>query len=231
MQSDRYAKYGAATGILAAILIFVGFGVFGDFPAADAPAGEWASFYRDNQTQIQIGATIVGVGVFFLLWFLGSLRSAIAVAEGGDGRLASIAFGGGVACVGFFILGLTAFETAAYRPDVTAPQLTRALSDVGALVGAPAAAGFMALFGASAIAGYRHGAFPAPVAGFSALAAVCAPLAFGVAFTDSGVFAADGVLGLWVPIVTTVVALIALSGSLYRSAGAPAAAPPPAGPQ
>ena len=228
METDRYAQYGAATGILAAILIVVGFFVFGNIPASDAPAGEWAAFYRDNQSQVQIGATIAGVGVFFLLWFLGSLRTAIALAEGGGGRLASIAFGGGVAVAGFFILGLTAFETAAYRPEVTAPQLTRALSDFGAIIGAPASAGFMALFGASAIAGYRHGAFPAPVAGLSALGAVCAPLAFGVAFTDSGVFAADGVLGLWVPFATAVVALIALSGSLYRSLGAaaPTAAPP-----
>src|SRR4051794_19773136 len=119
MQGDRYAQYGAATGILAAILMVVGFGVFGSIPASDASAPEWRSFYIDNQTQVQIGATIAALGVFALLWFLGSLRSAIALAEGGSGRLASIAFGGGIACAAFFIIGLTAFETAAYRPEVT----------------------------------------------------------------------------------------------------------------
>jgi hypothetical protein len=237
METDRYARYGAATGIIAAILTVVGFFIFGtDIPATDASAQEWGSFFSDNQTQVQVGATLVGVGLFFLLWFLGSLRGAIAAAEGGAGRLASIAFGGGIIVVAFFTLAITGGVTAAFRPDQVDPNLTRALNDFGALAGAPASAGFAALFGAAAIAGYRYAVVPAPVAGLSALAAVTAPLAFGIVFTDSGVFAADGVLGLWVPFVTAVVALIALSWSLMRAAtpaaaaAAPAAPPPPTGP-
>ena len=233
MEGDRYARYGAATGIVAVILIVVGFFIFGaDIPRADDSAQEWASFYKDNQTQVQVGVTIISVGLFFLIWFLGSLRSAIAAAEGGSDRLASIAFGGGIVAVGFFLIVLTGGTAAAFRPDELDPSLTRALNDFGALAGVPASGGFAALFAASAIAGYRHGAFPAPIAGFSALAAVCAPLAFTGAYTDSGVFAPDGVIGLWIPFATTVIALLALSITLYRSAGAPAgAAPPPAGPQ
>jgi hypothetical protein len=235
MEADRYARYGAASGIVAAILTVVGFFIFGtDIPNADASAQEWGSFFKDNQTQVQVGATIVGAGLFFFLWFLGSLRSAIAAAEGGAARLASIAFGGGIIVVAFFMLAITGGVTAAFRPEQVDPNLTRALNDFGALAGAPASAGFAALFAASAIAGYRHGAVPAPVAGLSALAAVTAPLAFGIVFTDSGVFAPDGVLGLWVPFVTAVVALVALSVALVRAAGpqtaAPAPAPPPATP-
>jgi hypothetical protein len=221
MENDRYARYGAATGIVAVILLIVGFSVFSKgIPGSDDSAQKWASFFTDHQNRIQTGITIVGVGLFFYIWFLGSVRSAIAAAEGGTGRIASIAYGGGlVSAAGFFItLGGTA--AAAFRPQELDPTVTRALYDFGALAAAPAAAGFTALFAATAVGGYRFGAFPAPVAGLAALGAIGQPFAFLTTVTDSGAFAPDGVLGLWVPFVTFVIAVLALSGTMMRAAGA-----------
>jgi len=51
---------------------------------------------------------VVGIGIFFYLWFLGSLRSTLAAAEGGAGRLASVAYGAGLVGAAFFIVGLAA---------------------------------------------------------------------------------------------------------------------------
>ena len=68
---------------------------------------------------------------------------------------------------------------AALRPQDLDPNTTRALNDLGVVVGGPGAAGFTALFAATAIVGYRHGAIPAPVAEFSALAAITQPLGYG----------------------------------------------------
>jgi hypothetical protein len=218
MSDDRYARYGAAAGIISVILTVVGFAVFGsDIPDTDASAQEWSSFYVDNQDQIQTGVTLLGIGAFFFVWFLGSLRSAIAAAEGGSARLASIALAGGTVAAVFFVVVATVSAAAAFRPDEVDPTITRALSDVGLVSAAPAAAGFTALFAAMAIAGYRHGALPAPVAGLSALAAIAQPLAYGVAVTETGAFAADGVLGLWVPFATAVVAILAASAALMRN--------------
>jgi hypothetical protein len=221
MEKGRNAQYGAATGIVAVILILVGFFITfsSDVPKLDDPAQEWANFFVDHQDRIQFGITIVGVGLFFYIWFLGSLRDAIAAAEGGTGRLASIAYGGGLVSVGFFLLALTGTASAAFHPGEVDPTITRALSDIGVLAVAPAAAAFTAVFAATAVAGYRHGTFPAPVAGLSALAAITQPLAYGVALTDSGAFAGDGAIGFWVPLVTFVVALLALSGSLVSRTG------------
>jgi hypothetical protein len=220
MEKGSYATYGAATGILAVILIVVGYGVFGsDIPDADAQAQEWQSFFVDHQNRIQFGLTLVGIGLFFYVWFLGSLRDAIAAAEGGTGRLASIAYGGGLVSAGFFVVALSGSFAAALHPQEVDPNLTRALNDFGTMAAAPAAAGFTALFAAAAAAGFRHGALPAPVAGISALAAITQLLAYGVATTDSGAFASDGVLGLWFPFVGFVVGLLAISGTLVRRAG------------
>jgi hypothetical protein len=218
MGNDRFARYGAATGIIFLILFGVGFSVFaGDAPDTNAPAEEWATWYGDHESRIQTGLTLVGVGLFFFVWFLGSLRSALAVAEGGGGRLASVAYGGGILSAAFFMVAVASAAAAAFHAGEVDPAITQALNDLGLVVGAPAAAGVTALFGATAIVGYRHGAVPAPVAGFSALAAITQPLAFGVAVTESGAFAADGVLGLWVPVATFVVAILALSVALIRA--------------
>lgn len=220
MEKGSYARYGAATGILAVILIVVGFFVFSsDAPDSDAAAEQWQSFFVDHQNRIQVGVTIVGVGLFFYVWFLGSLRDAIAGAEGGTGRLASVAYGGGLVGAVFFVVAISGALAAAFHPEEVDPTVTRALNDFGTLAAAPAAAGFTALFAGAAVAGYRHGALPVPVAGISALAAVTQPLTYAAAFTDSGAFAPDGVIGLWVPLVTFVVGLLAISGTLASQAG------------
>ena len=92
MNEHRYAKYGAATGIVFVIFLIVGFLiVFPKPPDTAASAPEWANYFMDHQNAVRAALTIVGVGTFFFLWFLGSLRSALTSAEGGTGRLASIA--------------------------------------------------------------------------------------------------------------------------------------------
>jgi hypothetical protein len=221
MEQGRYARYGAASGILAVILTLVGFLLFGsDIPDADGTALEWFRFFVKHQDRIQTGMTIVGVGLLFFIWFLGSLRDAIAGVEGGGARLASIAFGGGLVATAALVAGVSAYLAAAFHPLQTGPGVIRGLSDFGTLVAAPAAAGFTAMFAAVAVAGYRLKALPAPVAGISALAAIGQLCAYPTAVTDSGAFAPDGVLGLFVPFVTFAVGVLAISGTLVSRAGA-----------
>src|SRR6266496_1585427 len=173
MKEDRYAKEGAVGGIIFVIFLIVGFLiVFPKPPATDASASEWAKFFTDHQNGVRAGLTIVGVGTFFFIWFLGSLRSGLASAEGGTARLASIAYGAGLLVVAFFIVGLTVSLTAAYRPTEVDPGVTRVLADLFGVVGAPAAAAFVAFFAATALAGFRYGALPSWAAWISALAAV-----------------------------------------------------------
>lgn len=218
MNNDRFARYGAATGVLAVILLLAGFAIATpDVPDVDAAPDEWATYFTDHQGAIHFGTTITGIGLFFYIWFLGSLRSALAAAEPGNGRLSSVAYGGGLIGAAFFVVALTAVQAAAFHPDGVDPAITRAIADLSNVSGAPAAAGFMALFAATAIVGYRYKAIPAPVAGLSALAAVTQPLAYGTGITDSGAFSGSGVLGLVVPVATFAIGIVALSIALYRN--------------
>jgi hypothetical protein len=217
MNADRNARLGALGGIVAVVLFLVGFGlVTSGAPSLDSTGDVWAKFFSDHRTRIQIGITIIGVGLFFFIWFLGSLRTAMGAAEGDSQRLASIAFGAGLVGATILLVGITATATAAFRPGDPDSYVTQALSDFGVLVAGPGAAAFTAFSAAMAIAGYRHGALPAPVAGFSALSAITQPLAYGVVFTTSGAFAGDGVLGAYVPVLTFSIAVITASWALYR---------------
>jgi hypothetical protein len=233
MSNDRYARYAAASGIIATVLIvgaFLGL-VLPNAPDTDASATAWASYYVDHGSRLQVGVVVAGVGLFFFAWFLGSIRSALATAEGGQARLTSVAFGGGILGIATLLVALTSGAAAAFRPTDVDPTITRALNDIGVVAGGPGAAGFTAFFAAIAIVGYRYNAVPAPIAGFSALAAITQPLAFGVAVTDSGVFAADGVLGGFVPILTFVIAMVTLSVALVRRPEGYATGPAGASPQ
>lgn len=218
MNDDRLGRYGAASGIVAVFLLvgsFLGF-ILPNAPDLDAPGTDWASYFTDHQSRIQVGVIVLGVGLFFFIWFLGSLRSALARAEGGEGRLASVAFGGGIVAVVTLFIAASASAVAALRPEDLDPNTTRAFNDLGVVAGGPGAAGFTALFAATALVGYRHQAVPAPIAGFSALAAITQPLGYGVAVTDTGAFAADGLLGGFIPIITFVLAMLTLSYALVR---------------
>jgi hypothetical protein len=215
------------TGILAVVCVGVGFGVaLQNPPGLDQGATAFGNYYVDHQSDVQVGATILGVGILFFLVFLGSLRAVLRSAEGGNGRLWGTAYAGGIVGAAALVVTVTALEAAAFRPDIS-PELTRALNDVGVIAGAPAAAGLTALLGAAAIIVLRTGAMGATIGWLAALGAVAQPLAFGAGVTDHGAFAGDGVLGLFVPVIAFGVAGIALSIGLLRPAAAPAALGPP----
>jgi hypothetical protein len=176
--------------------------------AASAP--EWAKYYTDHQDAIRAAVLILSVALFFFVWFLGSLSSALRAATGNP-RLPTIAFGGGILGAASLTgtLGVTA--VAAYRPEESVPQLTRAFNDVAVLVAIPGIAGLTALLAATALVILRSEVLPEWLGWVTAVGAVLQPLGLGAIFTQTGAFAGDGVLGLFVPIIAFLVTIGALS--------------------
>jgi hypothetical protein len=214
--NDRYAKYGAATGIVFAVLVIIGFGiVMPNPPDLDSPAQEWSKYYTDHQDAIRAAVLILSVSLFFFVWFLGSLSSALRAAIGNP-RLPSVAFGGGVLAAASLTGTLGATAVAAYRPEESAPQLVQVLNDTAVLVAVPGIAGLTALLAATAIVFLRSPVLPDWLGWVSAVGAVVQPLGFGAIFTQTGAFAGDGVLGLYVPIIGLLVTVGALSVVLMQ---------------
>jgi hypothetical protein len=91
-------RYSPLAGVGAVILWVVGTFLL---EKDDRPEGKdtaaFVTWVEQNDTAILAGAIVFGFGVVLFMWMLGSLRSTLAAAEGGTGRLASIAFGSGIA--------------------------------------------------------------------------------------------------------------------------------------
>ena len=218
--SDRdWERLGAATGALSVLLFIVGFAIIPTPPDVDASAIEIHAYYADEQWGIQASMVLLTGALFFFIWFLGSLRSALRAAEGGTGRVSSIAFAGGLVSAGALFTLITLIAGAAFRPDETTAEVTSAINDLAVVSGAPALAGLTALFAASGKEALRHGALPRSIGLLLVLAALAQPFAVGAMLTDSGVFAGDGVLGLFLPIAAFAVAILATSGALVQRAG------------
>ena len=179
MREADWERIGAVTGAISVLLLIVGFGILPTPPDVDAPVTEVHAYYADEQGGIQASMVLLTFATFFFIWFLGCLRSALGAAEGGAGRVSSIAFGGGLVSAGALFTLITLIAGAAFHPDEMTPEVTAAINDLAVVSGAPALAGLTALF------------------------------------------AGDGVLGLFLPVLASGLAILATSGALVRQAGRP----------
>jgi hypothetical protein len=216
MTEDRYARYGAATGIVFVVLLVVAFIVMTEPPDMEAPADEWALYFSDHQDAINTGVVLGTLALFFFVWFAGTLASALRVASGSP-RLPAIAFAGAILATASFFIGLTALAVAAHRPEEVSPEVTRALNDMFILAGVPAIGGLLALFGAVALAILRSDLLPTWVGWLSGVTGVLQLLTFGALYTDTGAFAGDGALGVFVPLIAALGTIFVLSIVLVQT--------------
>jgi hypothetical protein len=110
----RWERWGAIGGFLYVIGIMLLFFWAGE-PPENATTEQLLQFYQDNEVAVTWGAYIVvTVGGLGLLWFLGSLRSALRRAEGGTGRLSAIAMAAGAGSVILLLGASGVFVSAAF---------------------------------------------------------------------------------------------------------------------
>ncbi len=139
---------------------------------AGAPDEIAASFIRDSGA-ILASSSLYLLSSVFVLVFAGFLRSVIARAEGGDGRIATTAFGGMVAGATLSMGGASLHAMGALRADeqgAISPEVATALHDVGMILYGLAAPMAMAVgVVACAVMAFRTGFLPTWLAGASAL--------------------------------------------------------------
>ena len=211
MNNDRFAQYGAATGIAFVVLLVVGFLIVTPTPPdLNAPSQEWSSYFLAHHSAVRAGIVLVAISLGFFIWFVGTLASVLRVAAGSP-RLPSIAFAGGVLGAASVMVAIAAASVAAYRPQGVDPLVTRALNDIGVMTAVAGIPAFAVLFLATALVILRFGALPAWLGWLSLVAAAVQPLTFGILFTKGGAFAGDGVLGLFLPLGVALVAIFAIS--------------------
>lgn len=230
MRSDTGAL-GAAAGAIGVGLFGVAALVTGTPPDFDAAAPVVVSYFAEEQTRIQIGSAIAAAAMPFLVWFFATVASLARSHGAGAERAATLAFGCGLVFIALYLADVAALCVGALRPEAlaSAPELALAFHDFSWM--APAIAAFfgVGILGAYSALALRHRAlWPRWLGWWAALAALAYGLRIGALFTTDGAFAADGVLGLWVPVLAittwTAVASLVLARRL-RGDGSPAELP------
>lgn len=135
--------------------------VFGDAPGlADGEVEDIVAYYSDKKDSIVVGTLLVTFSAPLFLWFSGCLRSAIARAEGGSGRLAATAFGGAAAATAVGVSAPLINLMGVLRVDETGsidPATATALFDISyVLFAAAAQAAAATLLLATAVAALRY---------------------------------------------------------------------------
>jgi hypothetical protein len=228
MKDDSWAPYGAAAGAIGVALFGVGSLLTGDRPDFDAPGAELAAYLDEERTRIQVGCVFLGGAAPFLVWYLATVASLTSVGGPGTRRAGAFAYGCGLIFIALFLADVTSLAVGALRPEnmATAPELATALRDFEFLAMGIAAFMVAAMLAAFAVLVLRDGAiWPDWLGWLAAIAASAYALRVGTLFTTEGPFAADGVLGLYVPVVavavwivlgSVVLALRLRSGSLFH---------------
>jgi hypothetical protein len=222
-RGPRLPRLGAAAGAAAILVYLVGAAVMPVEPPFGAPAAEVAAYFDEHRSGIQLAAAIQALWAPLLIWFLATARAHAERASDAAGLAATVALGCGVVLVTLFLADVAALAVAALRPDnmAASPELASALRDFSWLAQGMATPAVCAVPASLAAVALRHGAlWPAWVGWFGLASALAYALRLGTLFATDGPFAADGVLGLWVPVAAIASWLFLASVVLARGEGA-----------
>jgi len=223
MKASRRDFWTPIAGIAAAVTFIVGVASAANGPSSDGSDAKVLAWYAKHSHRVGV---IVGVFILmffglFLLWFAAGLRERLRAAEGPEGRLANVAFGGAILSVALVWAG--SFAMAAVpagisfgdQPAVASADVARFLPQMGfgaILVGGMF--GAIALIDATSIVAIRTGVLPRWLA---YLGFVCS-----VALLFGSIFLPTIALPIWL-----IAAGVVLLRGQSTAEGAADAAPPP----
>ena len=205
MRDESWASVGALAGALAVLLFAAGALVAGQRPDFDAPASELVAYLEQERTRVQIAGALFAAMAPLFVWWLATVASlARGDRRPAAGRAGAVGQGCGLVFLALFLIDVTALEVSVLRPENMAanPELAVALTDFELLAMGMASFAVVGMLVAFAILILRDRAvWPRWLGWLAVFAAPAYGLRVGTLFTTEGPFAADGILGVWVPVV------------------------------
>jgi hypothetical protein len=211
-------------GVLFVVLFVIGSALIFDGPNGDEAPAKFASFYGDsgNRDKINIGWILAGLGLFFFLWFVASLRETTRrlLAAESDAMLGFVVTVGGTAYAAVTMVaigdaaGVRTMSDDTFRHQVY-PGIIHANSDWTYIAHATGTAALAAMILAFSITVLSTNAFPRWLGWFGVLAGVCALVSI--------LFVTIFVWLLWVAVTSVVLFLAARRGTAITTRPAPAA--------
>jgi len=159
VRTRNVARWTALAGAVYVVLFVVGTIVlFSGAPDGDASPAKVIQWYSDSghRDQINIGWILVGLGIFFFLWFAATVRRAVMAVDGEGILTAVVGIGGGVyAAVAFAAValnnGIRTMSDDTFQHRVY-PDLIHAANDAGYVMHATGAAALGAMIIAMSLA-------------------------------------------------------------------------------
>jgi hypothetical protein len=175
---ERWAALG---GVLYVVLFVIGTILqFSGAPNGDAAPSKVVAWYSDSghRTQLNIGWVLVGLGLFFFLWFLVALRQAL-IRLVGEGFLPTLATVGGAVYATLALAavavsdGIRTMSDDTYHHQVS-PPLVHAASDVAYVLHSSGGAGIGAMMIAASLAVVRTRVLPVAIGWIGVVAGIIA---------------------------------------------------------
>jgi hypothetical protein len=161
------ARWAPLSGIVFVALWIVTLGLTADSPSSSDSDGKILAYYGSHSNRVQhwVAFFLVAVALFFFLWFLSSVRSRLAAAEGGPGWLTGLATTAGVVFVTILTLGAVSqfsfvaaiTDTRRFHPDANTIRLLNDLAYFFFVLSLFAAAAFV---WAICVLGWRSRSLP-----------------------------------------------------------------------
>lgn len=191
------------------------------FDPSSSPA-ELARQYADKDTSIIVGSTIFLIGCGLLVFWVAQLTVMMARLEGSRPMLALVQLIGGIGVVTFVSSACCLWVGAAFRAGTAPPGVTEALNDAGWFTFMLTWPGLSIQLIAVAIiiraARHRPDRLaPGWVGNYCYFAAATIALVGAVAFTKTGPFAWNGVLGYYLPFVAWGISFELVSWSMFKA--------------
>lgn len=186
LRSERLAGLGGiAFGVILLLWLFQ---MLNTVPSDDGSTQEWLAFMTEDPGVWVAYAILIGIGMMAFLWCLASLRSILARAEGGSGRLSTLVFGAGILTVGLLAVSLALIGAAPIAAEFLAafeadPQMGLLLIGAAGIVFPFAAMAGGVVAAAASVLMLRNDTFPRWFAWASLVAGVAIFAAAVVDFT------------------------------------------------
>lgn len=216
----RWEQLAAATGIAFVVLAMVSTFMVGNPPKPDDTTQKVVHYLVDKRVLLLVEFGLNGLEMVLLVWFVGVVRSVLRTAEGGNGRLSTIAFGGGLVIFPMGFAGLLPQTAMVWRgAGKTDPALVRLVYDTGllasgVLINFPAAI----FLGAASVVAWRTGVLPRTLAYLGGAGALICIVA-GFSFARTGPMAPGGFIGNLLTFLLIILWVLATSILLVRRAG------------
>jgi hypothetical protein len=228
-----WQRFFAACSLIFAVLTGAGLeGFWPQPPHFGWTAQQTAHYYVVHETRFRIGITLITIGMAFLLMWTVQFCLMLSRLEGGSRAVSAVTFASLISTPILLAFDLGVFAIAAFRPESTSPDVTRALSDVAwtssELIWPMLAAG-MALGGILIIKTQgRPGSLPRWIGYFGLVDAVIELAQIPIVFEKHGPFAANAI-AWYAPVVSWGLWALSMGWAMWNALGreyhADAAAP------